>query len=228
MICGRSRRSLPRKKIFRQRESRPILHPSIGFATAFSDSGENLNGLVSDLSDQASSLKELLTVRTEIAEKKSALEKQGAHAEAAKIVLPEVDRAGALAKLREGTSTFENIATALSAKIGELLASPPRFSDPATQKLFRKWQRNAQVYRANLPRALEKLRAWSPDRPVPWYRSISSFLFGREWITASFWQDWYGIIPLAGRIDSGCDCRARYCGADRRRLRHLRERSRFA
>jgi phosphate transport system permease protein len=25
---------------------------------------------------------------------------------------------------------------------------------------------------------------------------VTSFLFGRDWITASFWQDWYGIIPL--------------------------------
>src|SRR5207237_9371897 len=28
------------------------------------------------------------------------------------------------------------------------------------------------------------------------YRALTSFLFGSEWITASFWQDWYGIIPL--------------------------------
>jgi phosphate transport system permease protein len=28
------------------------------------------------------------------------------------------------------------------------------------------------------------------------YRAITSFLFGTDWITASFWQDWYGIIPL--------------------------------
>ncbi len=47
-----------------------------------------------------------------------------------------------------------------------------------------------------MPAASEKLRTWSPDAPIPWYRSISSFLFGREWVTASFWQDWYGIIPL--------------------------------
>ena len=40
------------------------------------------------------------------------------------------------------------------------------------------------------------MRTWSPDASIPWYRSISSFLFGREWVTASFWQDWYGIIPL--------------------------------
>ncbi|HSH39660.1 MAG TPA: phosphate ABC transporter permease subunit PstC, partial [Chthoniobacterales bacterium] len=28
------------------------------------------------------------------------------------------------------------------------------------------------------------------------YRAISAFLFGHDWITASFWQDWYGIRPL--------------------------------
>ena len=26
--------------------------------------------------------------------------------------------------------------------------------------------------------------------------AFTSFLFGRDWVTASFWQDWYGIIPL--------------------------------
>ena len=84
------------------------LAPFDRFATAFSDSGENLNGLVSDLGDQASALKELLAAQTELAEKKSALEKRGAHAEASKIVSPEVDRAGALVKLREGTLAFGN------------------------------------------------------------------------------------------------------------------------
>jgi phosphate transport system permease protein len=172
------------------------LAPFDRFSAAFSDSGEELNGLVSDLSDQASSLKELLTVRTEFAEKKIALEKRGAYAEAAMIAVPEVDRVGAVTKLQEGTSVFESVSTTLSARIGELLAAPPRFSDPPAQKLFQKWQRNAQNYRASLPRTLKRLRAWSPDRPVPWSRSITAFLFGREWITASFWQDWYGIIPL--------------------------------
>jgi phosphate transport system permease protein len=166
------------------------------FSTVFSESGENVNGLVSDLTDQASALKELLTVRTELAEQKAALEKRGAYAAAAKISLPEVDRPGALAKIREGTPAFENISSTMSAKIGELLASVPRFSDPQTQKLFEKWQTRARIYRESLPAALKKLHAWSPDRPVPWYRSITSFLFGREWITASFWQDWYGIVPL--------------------------------
>jgi phosphate transport system permease protein len=172
------------------------LAPFDRFSAAFGDTAENLNGLVSDLTDQASTLKEQMIVRTEIAEQKAALERRHAYAEAAKISVPNVDQAGTIAKLREGTRAFESVSTDLRAKIDSLLASAPRLSDGATQKLFEKWQARARAYRDNLTRATEKLRTWSPDRPVPWYRCVSSFLFGREWITASFWQDWYGIIPL--------------------------------
>ena len=67
---------------------------------------------------------------------------------------------------------------------------------PAGQKAFEQWKTRVREYLAGKPAASEKLRTWSADAPIPWYRSISSFLFGREWVTASFWQDWYGIVPL--------------------------------
>ncbi len=172
------------------------LAPFDRFSGAFGDAAENLHGLVSDLTDEASALKEQMIVRTEIAEQKQSLLKRHAYSEAAKIAVPEVDQAGALAKLREGTPAFERIATDLRAKLDSLLASAPQLSDKTTQKLFEKWQARVRAYRDNLPVAAKKLHAWSPDRPVKWYRCITSFLFGREWITASFWQDWYGIIPL--------------------------------
>ena len=68
--------------------------------------------------------------------------------------------------------------------------------DPADQKKLEQWKSRAREYLGGLPAASQKLRTWSADAPIPWYRSISSFLFGRDWVTASFWQDWYGIIPL--------------------------------
>jgi phosphate transport system permease protein len=156
------------------------LAPFNQFATAFSDAGENLNGLVSDLTDEASALKAQLAVS----------------AETEKTALPEFDYAGAIAKLREGTRAFEALRVAMAANISNLLVTGPRFSETTTQKLFEKWKSRTRQYLAELPLAAGRLRAWSPDRPVPWYRSITSFLFGREWITASFWQDWYGILPL--------------------------------
>jgi len=166
------------------------------FTAAFSDTGENLNGLVSDLTDQASELKAQLGARAELLEQRTALERAGAHQEAEKIVVPAVDRVAAIAKLRQGSAAFATVSAAMTTNISHLLSAAPQLPDVTMQKLFERWKVHARQYLAGLPIADQKLREWSDDRAVSWYRSISSFLFGREWITASFWQDWYGIIPL--------------------------------
>jgi phosphate transport system permease protein len=172
------------------------LAPFDQFAASFSDTAENLHGIVSDLTDQASALKEALYARAELLTQRNQLERSGALAAAAKIVVPEVDRAAALANLRQGSANFESISAQMTAQLYNLLAQAPPLPDPAGEKTFEQWKTRTRQYLAGLPAASEKLRTWSPDAPVPWYRSISSFLFGRDWVTASFWQDWYGIIPL--------------------------------
>ncbi|HEY2615274.1 MAG TPA: phosphate ABC transporter permease subunit PstC, partial [Chthoniobacterales bacterium] len=177
-------------------EINATLAPFDRFATSFSDSAENLHGLVSDLTEQASALKEQLFARAELLARRTQLERNGAGAEAARIVAPEVDRAAALASLQKGSAAYESISAEMGAKISALLASAPSLPDPAGQKNLEQWKTRVGEYLAALPAASDKLRTWSADRPIPWYRSISSFLFGREWVTASFWQDWYGIIPL--------------------------------
>jgi phosphate transport system permease protein len=177
-------------------EVNAILAPFDQFASAFSDTAENLHGVVSDLTDQASALKEQLFAREELLAQRNQLERGGGQTEAEKIVVPEVDRAGALARLHEGSASFESVSAEMTAKLYSLLAQAPPMPDSAGQKAFDQWKTRAREYLAALPAASEKLRTWSPDAPIPWYRSISSFLFGREWVTASFWQDWYGIIPL--------------------------------
>ncbi len=177
-------------------EINATLAPFDQFATAFSDTAENLHGIVSDLTEQASALKEQLFARAELLAQRSQLERGGAHAEAAQIVVPEVDRATALEGLHAGATAFESVSSEMTAKLYNLLAQAPALPDPAGQKALEQWKSGTREYLAGLPKTSEKLRTWSPDEPIPWYRSISSFLFGREWVTASFWQDWYGIIPL--------------------------------
>ena len=151
------------------------------FATAFSDTSEPLNGLVSDLSEQASALKEQLFAQAEA----------GATAGA-----PPVERDAALAVLRAGTQQYDQAVSGVSTGVDQLLSTAPPLPEAQLQQTFDKWKQRARDYVAQLPAAGEKLRAWSPDTPVPWYRAISAFLFGHDWITASFWQDWYGIRPL--------------------------------
>ncbi|MFL6519121.1 MAG: phosphate ABC transporter permease subunit PstC [Chthoniobacterales bacterium] len=153
-------------------EINTALVPFDQFATSFSDAAENLRGLVSDLTDQATALKEQLAA-ADLSTRESAL-----------------------SSLRDKGATFETISASLTTNLYALLATAPPVADPAQQKAFDQWKSTARDYLARLPVASKQLREWSPEKPIPWYRSISSFLFGREWVTASFWQDWYGIVPL--------------------------------
>jgi phosphate transport system permease protein len=148
------------------------LAPFDQFASGFSDTAENLHGLVSDLTEQASAFKEQL----------AAGNNSGNNA--------------ALPALRERGATFESVSVDMTTSISYLLTAAPSLPDNAEQKSFDQWKMATRDYLAALPAASKQLREWSADEPIPWYRSISSFLFGREWVTASFWQDWYGIVPL--------------------------------
>ena len=169
-----------RLRQFRAMETRHVLLDEINaalapfdqFASNFSDAAENLRGLVSDLTDQTSALKEQFAAGDFSA------------------------RDTALGSLRDKGATFEAISATMTANLYALLAAAPPLADAAEQKSFDQWKSATRDYLARLPVASKHLREWSPDTPIPWYRSISSFLFGREWVTASFWQDWYGIVPL--------------------------------
>ena len=85
-----------------------------------------------------------------------------------------------------------------------------------------------RAYRANLPSASEKLRAWSPDRADP-VVSLDQFIPFRP--RMGHGQFLAGLVrdhSPAGRIDSGLDRRAVIRRAARSRLGHLCERNRFA
>src|SRR5438309_851258 len=83
---------------------------------------------------QASGLKEQLFARAELLAQRSQLEHSGATTAAEKIVVPEVDRAAALTRLREGSASFESISAEMTAKLYNLLAQAPPLPDPTGQK----------------------------------------------------------------------------------------------
>lgn len=51
-------------------------------------------------------------------------------------------------------------------------------------------------YLTEVPLYKERLLNWNPSDPYPFHRALSGFLFGKDWITNSARQDWYGILPL--------------------------------
>jgi phosphate transport system permease protein len=165
------------------------------FASKLSDTGEQLNALLSDATDQAQALRETMLqlgshAGASVTESESQDESRAAAA------TPAGNEAEQMAALRSATDKFQQIADSLKAQINELLAAPPALTSAKERKAFAKWKGEVEAYLKQLPAVVEKLRAWDPNKPVPAYHAITSFLFGTQWITASFWQDWYGIIPL--------------------------------
>ncbi len=164
------------------------------FATAFSDAAEPLNGIVSDAGEQASELKAQLAAQGGLIDRNSELEESDVGA--AQVSVPPIAQGAMLATLRENTAVYDEATSAIRTQVEALLVAAPELPDVATQKAFAQWQERTREYLNSLTSGAAKLRAWSPDTTTPWYRAITSFLFGRDWVTASFWQDWYGIIPL--------------------------------
>lgn len=48
----------------------------------------------------------------------------------------------------------------------------------------------------SIPEYKERVKKWDQSEAVPLSKSLGSFLTGKDWITASDQQDWYGILPL--------------------------------
>ncbi|MEO5719445.1 MAG: phosphate ABC transporter permease subunit PstC [Chthoniobacterales bacterium] len=177
-------------------QAQAALAPFDQFATAFSDAGDELNGLVSDLNDEAMGLKEAIAKRDEALAEKERLARAGQAAAAAQIAVPAVNQASTIATLRASAPIFRLTSSTLAANLAGLLEHAPRLTTPAVEKQFEQWKARVGNLVATLPGVYQQLESWNPDRSVPWYRGITAFLFGHDWITASFWQDWYGIRPL--------------------------------
>jgi phosphate transport system permease protein len=176
------------RRIVMSSESADTLTRFDQFSTAFSDSAEGLNGLVSDAGDKAVTLRDALALQAGDVDRAA---EKSEHESAAP-----VDEAGTIAALRANTATFTTIAATLDGTVRDLLKSPPPFENETTKHAFDHWTKKVDDYLASLPPTTKNLESWDPSKPVPAYRAVTSFLFGRDWITASFWQDWYGIIPL--------------------------------
>ncbi|MEP6821501.1 MAG: phosphate ABC transporter permease subunit PstC [Chthoniobacterales bacterium] len=162
------------------------LAPFDQFAEAFSTMAEPLNGLVSDSGDMATALKADLLTQAGLGEDST----EDAPAPTALKTLQQLDQ------LRASAAAFDGIAATMQTQITTLLATPPPLTAHEVEAGFAKWQKNARLYAQGLSAGGQELRDWNPDKSIPWYRTVTSFLFGRDWVTASFWQDWYGVIPL--------------------------------
>src|SRR5262249_4021323 len=120
------------------------------FANKFSDTGEQLSGLVSDATDQAQALRETM-LRLRSHADASVIETESKDEATAAAATPAGSEAEQMATLRSATDKFAQIADSTNAHINELLAAPPAFSSAKARKAFAKWKTEVEDYLKQLP-----------------------------------------------------------------------------
>lgn len=166
------------------------------FAGRYGDAIDPLRGVVSDLTEVVTEIKTKAQVVEDTKEKRRQLLAEGKQAEAAAVVITPVDFKAELAPVLGALPAYREAAEAVTTALHEVMATPPALPDATLQHRLERFQLLTKDYLATFPATLHKLETWNADQPVPFYQAFTSFVFGREWLTASFWQDWYGVIPL--------------------------------
>jgi phosphate transport system permease protein len=168
------------------------------FSGRYSDTIGPVRGFVSDLTEVAVAIKQKYTINQDAKKERARFLAAGMKAEADAVKLDEVDFKAELAPLVGGTPAYIEAAEGVAKAIKEVIAHPPALPapTPALEARMKRFTELNEHYLAGFPATFGQLKSWDYLKPVPAWKTVTSFLFGSQWLTASFWQDWYGVVPL--------------------------------
>jgi phosphate transport system permease protein len=163
------------------------------------DSG--LTDISSTLGDTATDTKETIKELEDKKAEKALYLRSGKPDLAAKVTYQEVDLDAAVKPLRDALPSLRDANAKFSSDLtGFLTQAPPAVDDTMKARLEGLNGRIRGLVKS-IPVYQHRLEEWSPKKPLPWYAGVEDFFTNPNWLTASSWQDYYGIIPLlAGSI----------------------------
>jgi len=177
-------------------DANAALAPYDDYTTRLGALSGELDGIVSTLGDTVTATKEAIK---EVEDRK--LEKQlylRSHKQdlADKVTWQEVDLATAVQPLKDALPSIREANTKLSAGLEDFIHQPPPVLDSGMKSRLAGFENQVRALVVAIPGYQNQLETWSPDKPLPWYAGIVDFFFNTNWLTASAWQNYYGIVPL--------------------------------
>jgi phosphate transport system permease protein len=70
------------------------------------------------------------------------------------------------------------------------------FDNDSIETRIDKFKELNQIFFDSFDPHMDKLDNWNQDAKVSIWQALGAFLAGKDWITASDQQDWYGLLPL--------------------------------
>ena len=176
----------------RQRGARPR---STTTPTSWPPRRDPLNDIISTLGDTVTATKDaVIDVEDKKAEKQLYL-RSGKTELADQVTYQEVDLDAAVKPLRDALPSMHDANDKFPPRWPFATQPPPAASEAMKAQLgpFPQPRARSEATLPGLPEAGSRLE---PHQPLPWYAGIVDFFFNTKWLTASSWQDYYGIVPL--------------------------------
>lgn len=177
-------------------DANAALAPFDAFADEFAATIDPLRSLLADLTEQAAAIKTKFTVAEDRKEERAQLLAEGKVAEARAVEIETLDFAAELRPLLGALPVYKETSREFGRQLTAVLDTAPVLPTAELQRRMETLKQLTRDYLAGFPRIEHEMEAWDYRRPVPAWQTFTAFIFGRQWLTASFWQDWYGIIPL--------------------------------
>ena len=166
------------------------------YAGRYSDAVVPIRGFVADLGDVAVAIKQKFEINEDRMVERSQLVAAGKNEEAAALVISPIDFKTELQPILGALPAYKEANQAFAAELTALGAGIPTLPVPEVQTRMEKFRTLNAEYVASFPAVEKNLETWDYNEPVPLSQAFTAFIFGKQWTTASFWQDWYGIVPL--------------------------------
>jgi phosphate transport system permease protein len=177
-------------------EVNAALAPFDAYADKLSSTDDPLNDIISTLSDTVTATRDaVLDLENKKAEKQLYLN-SGRKDLADKVVYQEVDLEAAAKPLRDALPGIQAVNTQFAATLGKFAAQPPPAASAIMKLQLDLFVFQVRALQAAIPRYEHEAETWDPHAPLPWYAGVTDFFFNTNWLTASSWQNYYGIVPL--------------------------------
>jgi phosphate ABC transporter, permease protein PstC len=166
------------------------------YADRFADAALSLRGVANDLGDVATSIKTKFSVSQDRLVQRTQLLAAGRKDEADAVPIETINFSQELQPIIMTFPAYRIVRDAFADELNAIVATVPEMPTAGLRERMENFQRLTREYVATFPETERLMQTWDHRKPVSFAESFSAFLFGRQWLTASFWQDWYGILPL--------------------------------
>ncbi len=172
------------------------LTPFDDYVNRLSTLGDPLNVIISPLGDAATATRDAVTDVEHKKQEKELYLRSNKKELADQVTYQEVDLDAAVKPLHDALPSIQDANVKLAAGLALFLTQPPPALDETMKAELAGFNEQVRGLMAVLPTYENELETWNPHLPLPWYKGVTDFFFNTNWLTASSWQNYYGILPL--------------------------------